>query len=64
MDLKNLASRISALSLFSPNETLEDISTRDLVYLFAPYVEAEVQNRVKTAGPSERLNQLRFVQVS
>ncbi|KAJ6484108.1 hypothetical protein C8R45DRAFT_1148413 [Mycena sanguinolenta] len=35
-DLKSLSSRIVGLSLFSPNEILEDISTRDLIYLLVP----------------------------
>ncbi|KAJ3715711.1 serine/threonine protein phosphatase PP2A-associated protein [Lentinula raphanica] len=57
-DLRTLQSRIAGLSLFSPNETLEDISTRDLVYLLVPYVHAQVQDRVKTVSKDERLPSL------
>ncbi|KAJ7137728.1 TAP42-like protein [Mycena epipterygia] len=54
-DLKSLSSRILALSLFSPNEILEDISTRDLIYLLVPYALAEVQGRVRASGNDERI---------
>ncbi|KAJ3753103.1 serine/threonine protein phosphatase PP2A-associated protein [Lentinula raphanica] len=57
-DLRTLQSRIAGLSLFSPNETLEDISTRDLVYLLVPYAHAQVQDRVKTVSKGERLPSL------
>ncbi|KAJ7766872.1 TAP42-like protein [Mycena metata] len=54
-DLKSLSARILGLSLFSPNEILEDISTRDLIYLLVPYALAEVQGRVRAAGNDERI---------
>ncbi|KAF8964013.1 serine/threonine protein phosphatase PP2A-associated protein [Flammula alnicola] len=57
-DLKSLHSRIIELSIFSPNETLDDISTRDLVYLTVPYIFSEVQGRVKTSNRVDRLNAL------
>jgi hypothetical protein len=63
-DLIQLNSRIADLSLFSPNETLEDISTRDLVYISIPYIRAEVQNRVRTTHRDERMSNLTQVQVS
>ncbi|KAG2116401.1 TAP42-like protein [Suillus clintonianus] len=62
-DLKELDRRVAALSLFSSNEVLEDISTRNLVYLFARYVLAEVQNRVKTTDRDERMTVLKETQV-
>ncbi|KAG2131295.1 TAP42-like protein [Suillus bovinus] len=62
-DLKELDRRIAALSLFSSNEVLEDISTRNLVYLFARYVLAEVQNRMKTTDRDERMAVLKQTQV-
>lgn len=43
------------LSLFSSNEALEDISTRDLVYLLAPFVSAELEGRVKALERDERM---------
>ncbi|KDR73530.1 hypothetical protein GALMADRAFT_616131 [Galerina marginata CBS 339.88] len=57
-DLRNLHSRVVELSMFSPNETLDDIATRDLVYLVVPYVFAEVQGRVKTPARTDRMNSL------
>jgi hypothetical protein len=50
--------RIRGLSLFSPNETLDDISTKNLVYLTLPYVLAEVENRVRTTERSDRMDTL------
>ncbi|KAI0293543.1 TAP42-like protein [Russula brevipes] len=66
-ELINLASkgcrdsraRVADLDLFSPNETLEDISTQDLVYLFVPYVSAEVESRARAIERDERLARLR-----
>lgn len=57
-DLRHVDARANSLSLFSANETLEDISTRDLAYLFVPYVITEVQGRVRTLDMEERLAQL------
>ncbi|KAF8798193.1 hypothetical protein BYT27DRAFT_7123978 [Phlegmacium glaucopus] len=57
-DLQILHKRIIELSIFSPNETLEDISTQDLIYLSVPYVVSEVQGRLKTTDRVERLNLL------
>ncbi|TCD67275.1 hypothetical protein EIP91_000297 [Steccherinum ochraceum] len=54
-DLRTLSSRVNALSLFSPNESLEDIATKDLVYLFVPFAWAEVQNRVRTTDRDDRM---------
>ncbi|KAF7799572.1 hypothetical protein EIP86_010809 [Pleurotus ostreatoroseus] len=51
-------SRVAALSLFSPNETVADISSRSLAYLFVPYVYAEVVNKARTTNPSERLEHI------
>jgi len=44
--------------MFSPGETLEDIPTGDLIYLFVPYVFSEVQGRVKTTTRVHRMNLL------
>lgn len=60
-DLSVLQGRIDALGLFSPNETLDDISTRNLVYLSVPYVKAEIQNRIRTLDPDERIASLGLV---
>lgn len=53
-----------SLSLFSPNETLPDISTRDLVYLFVPFALAEVENRARTTDMQERMVRIGRAQVS
>ncbi|KAJ3507269.1 hypothetical protein NLJ89_g6400 [Agrocybe chaxingu] len=57
-DLKSLHAHITELGMFSSNETLDDISTRDLVYLTIPYVFAEVQGRVRTTERIDRLKSL------
>ena len=54
-DLTILNARVAGFGLFSPNESLDDISTRDLVYLLVPYVCAEVQSRLKTVDKHERV---------
>ncbi|KAG9080392.1 hypothetical protein FRC06_006642 [Ceratobasidium sp. 370] len=53
-DLKLVAAAISDLQLFSKNETLEDISTRQLVYLSVPYATAELLQSLPSAEPSLR----------
>ncbi|KAA1469425.1 TAP42-like protein [Dentipellis sp. KUC8613] len=63
-DLRNVNKRVTDLSLFSPNETLEDISTRDLVYLLVPYVIADVEGRVRTTDIEDRLVHLREQQTN
>ncbi|KAF8077713.1 serine/threonine protein phosphatase PP2A-associated protein [Lyophyllum atratum] len=61
-DLTTLNSRIAGLSLFSPNEILEDISTTDLVYLLVPYVQSLVRGRVMTIEREERMSILKQTQ--
>ncbi|KAG5638983.1 hypothetical protein H0H81_008203 [Sphagnurus paluster] len=61
-DLQTLSSRIAGLSLFSPNETVEDISTIDLIYLLVPYLLSEVHGRVRTTEREERISLLRQAQ--
>ncbi|KAH9066366.1 TAP42-like protein [Lactarius vividus] len=57
-DCRNSRTRVAHLALFSPNETLDDISTQDLVYLFVPYVIAEIEGRVRTTERDDRLARL------
>ncbi|KAI1494349.1 TAP42-like family protein [Biscogniauxia mediterranea] len=45
---------ISKISLFSPNESLEDISTSDLPYLLVNFRIAELVQRISTSSPLER----------
>jgi len=61
--LREIAKRVELLSLFSPNETLENVSTKNLPFLFVPYTLAEAENRVCAHGRQERLAQIRSIQV-
>lgn len=45
--------------MFSPNEILEDVSTRDLAYLLVPFVAAELEGRIRTIDSEERMIHLR-----
>ncbi|KAI8628168.1 TAP42-like family protein [Xylariaceae sp. FL1651] len=45
---------IDKVSLFSPNESLEDIATSDLLYLFIHYRIAELLQKVSTISPLDR----------
>lgn len=45
---------ISQLRIFSPNESLEDLSTSDLPYLLVHFYLAELIQKVPTAYPRER----------
>ncbi|KAG9092186.1 hypothetical protein FS749_015940 [Ceratobasidium sp. UAMH 11750] len=53
-DLRLVAAAISDLQLFSKNETLEDISTQQLVYLSVPYATAELLQSLPSTEPSLR----------
>ncbi|TFY82564.1 hypothetical protein EWM64_g1452 [Hericium alpestre] len=57
-DLRNVLTRVADLALFSPNESFEDISTRDLIYLSVPYILADVEGRVLVAERGNRLEHL------
>ncbi|KAI0070690.1 hypothetical protein K474DRAFT_1669813 [Panus rudis PR-1116 ss-1] len=60
-DLLLLKARITELHLFSPNETLGDIATKDLVYLFVPYVLAQISNRMRITDREERIDHIQRV---
>ncbi|KAL1746332.1 serine/threonine protein phosphatase PP2A-associated protein [Schizophyllum fasciatum] len=62
-DLQDVNARVLDLSLFSPNETLEDISTSDLVYLFTPYAIAVVLGRVKALEHEYRMQLLQQAEI-
>ena len=62
-DCRDSRARVADLALFSPNETLDDISTQDLVYLFVPYVSAEIESRARAIERDERLVRLREAEV-
>ncbi|KLO19262.1 TAP42-like protein [Schizopora paradoxa] len=61
-DLNLLISRISALHLFSPNETLDDVSLGDLIYMTAPYILGEVELNARATERERRLELLRKAQ--
>ena len=62
-DCRSTQARIADLALFSPNETLDDISTQYLVYLFVPHVSAEIESRARAIERDERLARLREAEV-
>jgi hypothetical protein len=62
-DCRDSRARVANLALFSPNETLDDISTQDLVYLFVPFVSAEIESRARAIERDERLARLREAEV-
>jgi len=51
---QNCLAQVSALSLFSPNETLDDISTSDLPYLLTSYHLAELTQRLPAPSLPDR----------
>ncbi|KAG8725493.1 hypothetical protein FRC09_015786 [Ceratobasidium sp. 395] len=57
-DLRLVAAAISDLQLFSKNETLDDVSTRQLVYLSVPYAIAELLQSLPSTEPSLRKDTL------
>ncbi|SGY73308.1 BQ5605_C005g03280 [Microbotryum silenes-dioicae] len=57
-DLKLCSSLISHLSILSPNETLEEVQTRDLRCLLVDALSAQLQVLVKTKGAVERMQWL------
>lgn len=62
-NLYQLSKGIQIAGIFSPNETLEDLSTAHLPYLSVDYVLAEVEGRVRTTDGAERMKSLTISQV-
>lgn len=54
-DLQTLTSRINTLGLFSSNETFDEISTRNAIFMFVPYVLGDMQLRLRTTESEERM---------
>lgn len=54
---------MNARGVFSPNEQLEDVSTRGLPFMLVDYVAAEISGRLSTKGRDERLAALQLVKV-
>ncbi|KZO90489.1 TAP42-like protein [Calocera viscosa TUFC12733] len=57
-DLKVLSSRVNELGLFSDNETIDDLSTRDAVYMLVDFLWGEAAGRVAADGRDERMARL------
>lgn len=53
-DLKLVSAAINDIQLFSKNETLEDISTRQLVFLSVPYAIGEILLALPAPDPALR----------
>ena len=62
-DLRQCSSRVAKLSLFSANEQLADIPTRDLAYVIVPYALSEVLSRVRATEREDRLDLASSVKV-
>jgi len=58
-DLQRINNGIESLSLFSPNESLDDLATGDIVYLLVPYVISEMLSRIAVADEDERQDIIR-----
>lgn len=61
--MRQCGSRVAKLSLFSSNEQLADIPTRDLVYILVPYALSEVLSRIRTKDREDRINLVGNVKV-
>ena len=62
-DLKTLWGRISSIGLYSPNESLEELPTKDMIYMSVPFIIAEVESSARTTNRSERMERLKNAQV-
>lgn len=62
-DLSLVYERIHALHLFSPNEALEEVSSRDLIYMNVPFILAELDLIARTTERSDRLLRLKRAKV-
>lgn len=58
-DLNLLYARIHSLSLFSPNEILDEISSKDVIYMTVPYILAELELIARSTERQDRLMRLR-----
>ncbi|KZV96155.1 hypothetical protein EXIGLDRAFT_671305 [Exidia glandulosa HHB12029] len=62
-DLRTVSTRVDSLALFSPNETVDDLTARDMVYLFAPFALSELKGRLRTPDPADRVINLKEAQI-
>ncbi|KAH8117003.1 TAP42-like protein [Phellopilus nigrolimitatus] len=61
--LPTIEDETQALHLFSTNETLEEVSTRDLIYMTVPFILAELESSARATQRDDRLARLRKAQV-
>jgi len=62
-DLKLIAARVSQLGLFSDNETVDDLGTKDAVYMLVEFVWGETVGRLTAHGREERMSTLQQSQL-
>jgi hypothetical protein len=63
-DLRTVAFRINLLGLFSPNEAFDEVSIRNMPYMLVQYVVGEMQLRVKSIEPEDRMDIINGAKVS
>jgi hypothetical protein len=56
LDLRTVAFRIHLLGLFSPNEAFDEVSVRNVPYMLVQYVVGEMQLRVRSIEPEDRID--------
>ncbi|KAF9520601.1 hypothetical protein BS47DRAFT_1286885 [Hydnum rufescens UP504] len=56
---RDLSKRLDSIGVFSANETLEDVSTGDLIYILVPFVFAEIMGRLRTTEAKDRVAVIR-----
>jgi immunoglobulin-binding protein 1 len=64
VDFRALVSRINTLGLFSPNESFDEISIRNAVYMLVPYCVGDIQLRARTLEPEDRVEVITKAMVS
>jgi len=64
VDFQALVARINMLGLFSPNEAFDEISIRNAVYMLVPYSMGDIQLRVRTLEPEDRMHVITKATVS
>jgi immunoglobulin-binding protein 1 len=55
VDYQTVTSRIADLGLFSPNESFQEISARNAIYLFSFYCWGDLQLQARTIEPEDRM---------
>ncbi|PVF99066.1 hypothetical protein CPB86DRAFT_849626 [Serendipita vermifera] len=58
VDYQTVTSRIADLGLFSPNESFQEISARNAIYLFSFYCLGDLQLQARTPEPEDRMTSI------